>query len=252
MQYDEYGKQGNPAIVFLHGAGLTDTFANQYCFSDCYHLYVPHLPGAGRAVDTPYDPGATVDALADWIASLGEGPVAFVGHSVGAELAVALASRYASLVSQAVFLSPWVCPTQKTMNRYAALASLSCKMLGWSWLVRLNGRYWGLNPRQTAFLAEYSRRIPVDTYRNFYLKRILLSEETAYPSIEIPMLAVCGSRETSETKESVRQLGLLNPHCQAMELKGGDHDFVQRRAKALNPLLLQFLQSPEKRVAASA
>lgn len=45
--YDEYGSKGNPTILLLHGAGALDTFCRQYCFSDKYHLVVPHLAGAG-------------------------------------------------------------------------------------------------------------------------------------------------------------------------------------------------------------
>ena len=47
LYYDEYGNKENPTILLLHGAGALDTFCRQYCFSDKYHLVVPHLAGAG-------------------------------------------------------------------------------------------------------------------------------------------------------------------------------------------------------------
>ena len=49
LYYDEYGSKENPTIMLLHGAGALDTFCRQYCFSDKYHLIVPHLAGAGKA-----------------------------------------------------------------------------------------------------------------------------------------------------------------------------------------------------------
>lgn len=51
IYYDEYGNRNHPTILMLHGAGALDTFSRQYCFSDKYHLVVPHLPGAGKAAE---------------------------------------------------------------------------------------------------------------------------------------------------------------------------------------------------------
>lgn len=63
LYYDEYGNKENPTILLLHGAGALDTFCRQYCFSDKYHLVVPHLAGAGKAAAEIYEPEKTVEEL---------------------------------------------------------------------------------------------------------------------------------------------------------------------------------------------
>ena len=63
LYYDEYGSKENPTIMLLHGAGAIDTFCRQYCFSDKYHLIVPHLAGAGKAATEIYEPEKTVEEL---------------------------------------------------------------------------------------------------------------------------------------------------------------------------------------------
>ena len=59
LHYDEYGSRENPTVLLLHGAGALDTFCSQYCFSDKYHLVVPHLAGAGKAAAEIYEPEKT-------------------------------------------------------------------------------------------------------------------------------------------------------------------------------------------------
>lgn len=63
LYYDEYGSKENPTIMLLHGAGALDTFCRQYCFSDKYHLIVPHLAGAGKAAAEIYKPEKTAVEL---------------------------------------------------------------------------------------------------------------------------------------------------------------------------------------------
>ena len=70
LYYDEYGSKENPTIMLLHGAGALDTFCRQYCFSDKYHLVVPHLAGAGKAATEIYDPEKTTEELFMLIKSL--------------------------------------------------------------------------------------------------------------------------------------------------------------------------------------
>ena len=108
--YDEYGNRENPTILMLHGAGALDTFSRQYCFSEKYHLVVPHLPGAGKAADQVYEPEKTKQALYTLIAGLNKEKIGLIGHSLGGQIAVMLASEHPELFSFAVFLSAWVNP----------------------------------------------------------------------------------------------------------------------------------------------
>ena len=93
LQYDEYGNRDNTTILLLHGAGALDTFCRQYCFSDKYHLVVPHLAGAGKTADEIYDPEKTVEELFVLINALQKKRIGVVGHSLGGQIAIMLVSR---------------------------------------------------------------------------------------------------------------------------------------------------------------
>lgn len=242
MFFDTYGEAQNPTLILLHGAAALDTFSHQYeSLARWFHVLVPHLPGAGEAAAEPYDPQATADEVAAWIASLNLGTVLLMGHSVGAELAVKLVSEHASLFSRAVFLSPWLNASEATTRRYGKMARMTYGAVKNAGLLRMQAKYWGFSPEQTEKLVAYSPRIPLETYAAFFEKRIHLSELTGYSAVTIPMLAMCARGETAETKSSVRTLGEQNTNCLTVIFPQGSHDFVLRNYNLLNPMLLDFL-----------
>lgn len=241
MYYDEYGKRENHTIVFLHGAAATDTFSNQYCLQDKYHLVVPHLYGCGKEVDEFYEPEKTIKALAKLIKGLGKNKVTLVGHSLGGELAVAMVSQYEDLFDKAVFLSAWVCASQKTIDKYVKIARYSSFTLKFSWLIRLQARYWHYTKQQEEFMVDYARKITPEQYIAWFKNRIFLDEQINYSNINIPMLAVCGKKEIKEMKHSIEELGRRNQNCKTIFLDNANHDFPLRRADLINPILLEFI-----------
>ena len=241
MYYDEYGKIENHTIVFLHGAAATDTFCNQYSFQDKYHLVVPHIYGSGKEVEETYEPQKTIKALAELIKGLGKDKVTLIGHSLGGELAVALVSQYEYLFDKAVFLSAWVCATQKSIDRYVKIASYSSFTLKFGWLIRLQAKYWHYTKQQEDFMVEYSRKITPEQYSAWFKNRIFLEDQTNYSNIKIPMLAVCGKKEVKEMIISTEELGRRNPNCKTIFLGNANHDFPLRQADLINPILLDFI-----------
>ena len=242
MFFDAYGDERNPVLVLLHGAAALDTFANQYdMLAQSFRVLVPHLPGAGEAAAEAYDPQATADAVAAWIASLNVGKVLVMGHSVGAELAVKLVSEHEELFSRAVFLSPWLLASKGSVKLYAGMARMSYGAIKNEKLLRMQAKYWNLNAAQADRMVAYSPKISLDTYVSFFEKRIQLYELSGYPAVSIPMLAMCARGDSGETKTSVRTLGEQNTNCLTVIFPQGSHDFVLRCANLLNPMLLDFL-----------
>ena len=242
MFYDFYGEEQNPVLVLLHGAAALDNFTHQYeLLASRFFVLVPHLPGAGAAADEAYDPQATIDALAEWIASLNRGKVMLMGHSVGGQLAVKLVSEHESLFSRAVFLSPWVVSSEKSIKLYSSMARLTHSSVKNAKLLRMQAHYWGYTPEQTEKLVAYSANISLDTYVSFFQKCVQLSDLSGYSSVQIPMLAMCARGETAEMKASVHALGEQNTNCLSVIFPKGSHDFVLRCSDLLNPLLMDFL-----------
>jgi len=86
-----------PCVVFIHGA-LHDhsswTLAARWFAHHDHAALAPDLPGHGRSAGAP---GATVEALADWLLALldgaGVGSASLVGHSMGSLIALEAAAR---------------------------------------------------------------------------------------------------------------------------------------------------------------
>lgn len=240
LHYDEYGNRENPTILLLHGAGVLDTFCQQYCFSQRYHLVVPHLPGAGKAAGEVYEPKKTVSRLFALLESLHKEKVGVIGHSLGAQIAVMLVSKRPDVFHFAVFLSAWVNPKPNRIQTYASLAGLSVKLLHLDWLLHLQAKYWHCTAEQAAYIEKYSKQITPQVYRSFFTNTLELSKLPAYWAVRVPMLSICGSKETRDMKASLALLA-ENPFCSTLTLQGARHDFPMRNADQLNPILSRFL-----------
>ena len=240
LYYDEYGSKENPTILLLHGAGALDTFCRQYCFSDKYHLVVPHLAGAGKAAAEIYEPEKTIEELFTLIKSLHKKRIGVIGHSLGGQIAIMLVSKNPELFNFAIFLSAWVNPKPKTIRMYCSLARLFTKMLHCRRLVLLQGKYWRYTREQATNMVEYSKQITPQVYRSFFINTLDLSKLLEYQAVTIPMLAICGNKEAKDMKVSLKQLA-QNPNCRTITLQGVKHDFPMKNAKQLNSILKQFI-----------
>lgn len=240
LHYKEYGNRKNPTIMLLHGAGVLDTFCRQYCFSDKYHLIVPHLAGAGKAAAEIYEPEKTVEELLVFIKTLHKNQIGIIGHSLGGQIAIMLVNKQPELFSFAVFLSAWINPKPKIVRLYCSLAGISAKMLHWRWLMLLQCKYWHHTEEQANEMVEYSKLITPQVYRSFFAHTLDLSTLPEYRSVKLPMLAICGSREIRDMKTSLALLA-RNSHCRTIMLHGANHDFPMRKADQLNPILENFI-----------
>lgn len=242
IPYDEYGDRSNPTILLLHGAAALDTFCQQYCFREQFHLIVPHLCGAGKSVEELYEPEKQKALLWELLDHIGKEKIGLIGHSLGAQLALMLACEQPQRFSFAVFLSAWVNPTEKSCRPYLAMAPMTAAMLRWRWLVKLQGLYWKHSKEQGAYLADYCSRLTAQQYCAFFAHTVKLSDYPQYKHLNLPMLALCGSGEVKDMKESLRMLG-ENPHCRTMILSKAMHDYPMRNADRLNPILLDFINT---------
>ncbi len=240
MHYDAYGNRQNPTILLLHGAGVLDTFCRQYRFSDQYHLVVPHLAGAGKAVAKIYNPKKTIEELFALIESIHKKKIGVIGHSLGSQIAIMLVSEKPELFHFAVFLSAWINPKPKTIRMYCSFAGFAAKMLHWRWLVLLQGKYWDFTKEQAHYMADYLKQITPQVYASFFTNTLDLSTLPEYQAVTIPMLAICGSREVGDMKTSLKQLA-QNPSCRIKTLHEAGHSLPMRNAKQLNPILERFI-----------
>ncbi len=97
-----------PAVVFIHGAGMDHTVWALQTRYFAYHgrsVLAVDLPGHGKSEGAPLE---SIDAIADWLPELlqaaGIARASLVGHSMGALAALACAARHPEAVSALALL----------------------------------------------------------------------------------------------------------------------------------------------------
>lgn len=113
-------------------------------------------------------------------------------------------------------------------------------MFQWSWLIRLQAKYWHYTKQQADTMAAYAKHITPEVFSSFFENTLDLSTLQDYKMLTLPMYAIIGKHEISDMKTSLHLLG-ENPHCKTQVMKGS-HDFPMRNAKQLNPVLLDIFQ----------
>lgn len=114
---------GDPQVVLVHGIGASTRY-----FGPAIDALGPlrpglsvDLPGFGRAKnpDEPQSVDDHADALAKLLDDEGVGRVVVVGHSMGAQVAAALAEARPDLVAGVVLIGPTVDPSARSALRQA-------------------------------------------------------------------------------------------------------------------------------------
>ncbi len=106
MYLHEAGDPGAPALLFLHGAGLSGRqWTPQIeALRDRFHCLAPDLPEQGRSADlSPFTLDDAVARTRDLLAArVPAGRAHLIGSSLGGAVALALASRHPELVDRLV------------------------------------------------------------------------------------------------------------------------------------------------------
>ncbi|MGN7478278.1 alpha/beta fold hydrolase [Solibacillus silvestris] len=241
IYYEQFGNPDRPTIVLLHGAMAVHTFSQQYKLLEDFHVIIPHLFGAGKSAEILYEPVKLTQEIVELIRSLNKPTVGIIGHSIGAQLAVKLVSEYPSLFSFAVLLSANVSPNEKTIDMYCKLAPATVKLMRFKWVVKMQGKYWNYSKEQADDMAEYAHKITVENYKAFFKETLNIKDFPQYNEVSIPMLAICGDRESKDIRNSLSLLA-QNKYCAATLVSKAGHDFPMRNAAKLNPILMEFIQ----------
>ncbi|GAA2264608.1 alpha/beta hydrolase [Glycomyces scopariae] len=192
------------------------------------------LPGFGLSGD----PGrvADVDGLAGWIAAwldaAGEGPVAVLGNSFGAQVATALAAEYPALVKSLVLVGP-------TMDSAAATKPRQI----WRWLRGLPHEDPGQLPVILRDLADAGVRRAWRTFGIALDDRI----EQRLPAVKAPVLIARGAKETVAPQRWVRELDRALPRAETAVVPDAPHDANYTSPDELAALVIPFLERTSAR-----
>lgn len=221
----ESGSPGSPAIVFLHGVGLSGRMWDSHMAAlSGYHCLAPDLPGFGRSNQLPWI--SRIDT-ADLVAELIESRIParrahVVGLSLGGSIAHTLLARRPELLDRVVIDGCGVLPWWGTTLIKAGVAAVS-PFLHTRAVVGIVGNVLGLDDEARADLRSASPR----AFRRGFTEANSLRISPEEIDAPCPTLLVAGEGEMKPpVRASNAALAALMDKAEARYVPGHGHGWV--------------------------
>ncbi|MBZ0300343.1 MAG: alpha/beta hydrolase [Anaerolineae bacterium] len=212
LYVQETGPDAAPTIVFLHGAGVAGWMWQPQVvdLARDYHCLVPDLPGHGQSPDvSPFTLADCTEQVADVIRQRAHGGKAhLVGLSMGASVALQMASQQPELVDHVLVSGPTAGPMPGLLIWLTRAMAPLTRM---EWLLRMNAR---------------TLKVPSDLYEPFRQSQLRMNgavltsilEEInrfrvpeALRGVSVPVLAVVGQKEAGLNYRAARAVLAIMP-----------------------------------------
>ncbi len=257
-----YSRQGSGSpLVFLHGVGLrAEAWWPQIeAFSTDYQIYAIDMPGHGESPCFEHDK----PVLADYVAKLASffdteltEPAVVIGHSMGALLALSLASKHPNLVKAVVPLNTIYQRSNEAKTAVMARANSLRTEHPLDLASAPVKRWFGETPTGTdsinaelcrAWLENANLRGYADAYSVFStvdgISRSALKELTQ------PVLFITGTDDANSSPAMSERMAEETQNGKALIIQGARHMAPMTHAEEINHAILRFIngQSPSHR-----
>lgn len=242
MIYNEkYGDSGSPVIIFLHGTNFVHCFSRQ-CdkLSKDYRAVVPHIPGFGRNSETVFTVDLAVEQIAELAASFGK-KVTLIGFSLGAQLCLPILCKYPKLFGGAMMISPWLIKDSAEVEKMMKQQSDNEKSMRSGVIAGLNSLTSGLGKDERREHAEFCKTVKMKSILASIDNGLLLEDFPQYSELQMPLMAICGMKEPTDTRKTVRDLARRNPNCTYDMWDGAGHNIPFKCAARLNKTIEEFM-----------
>lgn len=220
----EYNLERPRTVVLLHGGGVAGWMWEPVRaeLGDEYRLIVPDLPGHDRSADEDYlSHEQTLTQLRAVLAERTTGPVAVAGFSLGAQLALELASADSELVSGIVSISALAIPS-RAPGLTRALLSSAAGLAKNERFARAQAQALGV-PR--ALVPDYlrtSESISKTTLLNVVAANGAFLPPSGWASFAGAAVVLAGGREPRAVQRSAELLHAANPRSSLeLDLEAG-------------------------------
>ncbi|MBL4934770.1 alpha/beta hydrolase [Clostridium sp. YIM B02515] len=244
MYYEEYGDNNNPTLVFLHCAGITETYLKLYSLSNQFHLIIPHLYGSGNEVKRDFNFEENKNAIIEIVDRLKKEKVYIIGHSEGANLAFSVISQCPNFFSGAIISSPMVDKSDKIAKQKAIIVGLAYRLIRSKLVGKLYVRFIGIDDKKRAdFFISYWTKISMNTWKNYYMDRLTFEKYPQFKDISFPVLCICGSKEPNVIKSTVLYMKKLNKNCNIQYIENAGHEHPIKKSNEFKKIILKEFNS---------
>lgn len=238
MHLDTFGPRDGRPLVLLHGGGVAGWMwspVRAHLESD-RRVLVPDLPGHGRSTDEDYvSHEVTVAALARLLEDHGplEGQGAtVVGFSLGAQLAVQLASERPDLVDGVVVVSAQAVPMRASRPTLALLGA-TAGLARQEWFARLQAKQLFLPDELLDDYVRTSAGISRETLLRSVEENLRFVPPAGWRAFPGAATILVGSRERTLMKRSALALHATLPHSTLEIVDGCGHGIPLQRPELL-------------------
>lgn len=213
-----------PAVLFLHGAGVASWMWEPVLreLGGAVRPIVVDLPGHGTRTGTPWT--TDTDAVRDLGAVVtAESVSAVVGFSLGAQLAMSLASTHPDRLSGAVIVSAETVPAPARRLTIAILRA-TAPLARRPWFARLQARQLGVPSELTTAYVRDSTRISTQTLIGTVRDNIVFTPPGAWASFPGRAVVLVGEHERRVMRSSAERTHRALVGSTLSVVSGAAHD----------------------------
>lgn len=227
LHVHESGSPGAPAVVFLHGAGVSGRMWRDHMSRlTGFHCLAPDLPGHGRSNRQPWvSLEATASGVADLIeARVPAGRAHVVGLSVGGAVAHTLVATRPELLERVLIDGAGALPWPGRIPFLAGIALITPFLHARPVIGMLSRSVGRIPEADQADIRIAAQRAFFRSYRDALSLRVTSAETKA----TCPTLFVAGERE-KPVRRSNAALAALMPHATARYVPALGHGWLGTR-----------------------
>lgn len=225
MHVDSFGSPGNSPVLLLHGGGVAGWMWDSLrrSLESKHQVLVPDLPGHGRSAEEPYrSHPETIETLVEMLSLRVQRPVAVIGFSLGAQLAVQLAASRPDLVDRVLVISAQAKPmpfTQLTLQALGIASPLARRR----WFARLQARELFVPPELMEQYVRTSAGISRSTMVGSVGENLRFQIPDGWSRFPGDALIMVGERERSLMRRSAEALNGALPGSELEVVDGCGH-----------------------------
>ena len=234
INYKEYGKRGNDAIVFLHGWGqniqMMEPIANP--FSKTHHLVIIDLPGFGESEEpkSVWDLYDYVEMVHELLTKLKITKPNVIGHSFGGKIALMYGVKY-DPKRLVLLASPYKVKIKELTTKKKLLRKLkNVPLLG------------GLAEFAKKHMGSTDYRNASPRMREILVKHVNTDIKDTLNKIDCPSLIIWGTLDEAVPYEDGVELEKLIKDAGLVTYEGCTHYAYLERLQQTNNVLKSFIK----------